>query len=174
MVRTFTDALDVVLREEGGFSNDPQDSGGMTNLGVTARNWAAYTGRPATEAIMRGLRRVDVQPFYKAWYWDKVSGDQLPIALGLVAFDFAVNEGTATAVKLLQGVCGAPRDGKIGPNTLRALQAYITGIGLPKLITRYCDAQRDHYRELPNFLRFGQGWLNRVADVQGVALSWVG
>lgn len=173
MQHTFTDALDIVLREEGGFGDDPQDPGGMTNLGVTARSWAAWTGRPATEVVMRGLRRVDVQPFYKAEFWDKVCCDQLPIALALVAFDFAVNEGPGTAIRLLQGVCGASKDGTIGPATLRALQAYITTIGLAKLITRYCDAQRNHYRELPRFIHDGQGWLNRVADVEKEALAWL-
>ena len=173
MPYTFTNALDVVLNEEGGFSNDPKDPGGMTNLGVTARNWAAYTGKPATEAIMRALRRVDVQPFYKTEYWDKVAGDQLPIALALAAFDFGVNEGPKTAVGILQAAIGVAADGQIGPNTLRALQASITSVGLAGLITRYCDGQRNHYRELDGFLRFGKGWLNRVADVQKEALSWI-
>ena len=173
MPYTFTNALDVVLREEGGFSNDTQDPGGMTNLGVTAHMWAAYTRRPATEAVMRGLRRVDVQPFYKTEFWDRVAGDKLPIALALVAFDFAVNEGAHTAIALLQGVVGAPKDGAIGPNTLRALQAYITGVGLAKLIGKYCEAQCEHYRTLPGFDHDGHGWLNRVADVERIALSWI-
>jgi lysozyme family protein len=173
MTHGFTDALNVVLKEEAGFSDDPKDPGGMTNLGVTARSWAQWSSRPATEQVMRGLRIVDVAPLYKAWFWDKVCGDQLPPALALVAFDFAVNEGTGTAIKLLQGICGASKDGKIGPATLRALQAYITTIGLAKLINRYCDAQRNHYRELPGFIHDGRGWLNRVADVEKEALSWL-
>ena len=173
MIRTFTNVLDVVLREEGGFACDPKDPGGMTNLGVTAAQWRKWTQAPATEAVMRSLRRVDVQPFYKATFWDAMACDKLPIALALVLFDFGVNEGPATAVKLLQGVAGASKDGQIGPATLRALQAYITTIGLPKLITRLCDAQADHYRALPTFPRFGKGWLGRVADVQKEALAWI-
>lgn len=175
MIRTFNEALDVVLNEERGYVNDPKDPGGMTNLGVTATAWAAYTGRPATERVMRGLRRVDVQPFYKSQYWDAVRGDDLPIALALVLFDFGVNEGCRTAVKLLQGVVGAPaKDGKIGPATLNAINLYASRIGLAKLIDRLCEAQRNHYRELPGFLHDGHGWLNRVADVERIALSWIG
>jgi len=174
MAKTFQDALGIVLREERGYVCDPQDNGGMTNLGVTAANWKAWTGKPVTEPIMRALTPAMVAPFYQDLYWRKVGGDQLPIALALVAFSFGVNEGPKTAIKLLQGVVGAPKDGLIGQGTLRAVQAYIASIGLSKLITKYCDAQCGHYRELDGFLRFGRGWLNRVADVEGIAVSWVG
>jgi len=34
-----------MIAHEGGFVNHPADPGGMTNLGVTARSWAEYTGR---------------------------------------------------------------------------------------------------------------------------------
>ena len=173
MQYTFTNALDVVLREEGGFVDDARDPGGMTNLGVIARSWAAYTGKPATEAVMRGLRRVDVQPFYKAWFWDKIAGDTLPIALALVVFDFAVNAGPGTAIRMLQSIAGASQDGAPGPATQRALQAYITTIGQAKLITRFDDARRDHYRDLPTFSVFGKGWLSRVDRVEKIALSWI-
>ena len=174
MAKTFQDALTVVMCEERGWSNDPKDPGKMTNLGVTARAWQAWTGKPATEPIMRALTRAVVTPFYHDLYWSKVSGDQMPIALALVAFDFGVNEGPKTAITLLQGVVGASKDGLVGQGTLRAVQAYITSVGLAKLIAKYCDAQRNHYRELPGFLRFGQGWLNRVADVEKEAAGWVG
>lgn len=174
MTHTFTDALDFVLQQEGGFVNDPHDPGGMTNLGVTARVWQQWTGNAPTEATMRALTPAQVAPLYRAWYWDKVLGDQLPVGLALCLFDFAVNAGPSRAVKLLQAVCGAPVDGDIGPGTLRALQAYITSIGLAKLIARYCDARRDYYRARPTFDHFGKGWLGRVDRVEKVALTWVG
>lgn len=174
MTHTFTDALDFVLQQEGSFVNDPHDPGGMTNLGVTARVWQQWTQRPATEQVMRALRQVDVQPLYKADYWGKIAGDKLPIALALCVFDFAVNAGPSRAVKTLQGICGATKDGVPGDGTMRAVQAYITGIGLAKLIERFCDARRDYYRELDGFLRFGKGWLARVDRVEKEALGWIG
>jgi lysozyme family protein len=174
MTKTFTDALAIVLREEGGWADDPQDPGGMTNLGVTARTWQQWTGKAPTEATMRALTPAQVGPLYRAWYWDKVTGDQLPVGLALGLLDFAVNAGPPRAVKLLQGVCGASVDGGIGPGTQRALQAYITGIGLAKLIVRFCDARREYYRARPTFDHFGKGWLARVDRVEKEALSWVG
>ena len=167
----FSDALAVILREEGGFSNDIHDPGGVTNLGVTAKTWADFTGKPATEAIMRGLTQVAVAPLYRSRYWDKVAGDELGDALGLAVFDFAVNDGPARAVKLLQGIVGADRDGLPGPGTLQAVRAYMMRKGIDTLIEAYCDARRDYYRALPTFWHFGKGWNARVGRVEDACLK---
>jgi len=169
----FSDALAVLLKEEGGFVNDPHDPGGMTNLGVTAKTWAEYTGRPATEAVMRGLTQVAVAPLYKSRYWDKVAGDQLGDGLGLMVFDFAVNAGPGRAAKMLQKIVSAIPDGQIGRGTLEAVQAYSMRKGIDALIEAYADARRDYYRALPTFWRFGKGWLARVGRVEDAALALV-
>ncbi len=174
MTHTFTDALGVVLREEGGFVKDERDPGGATNLGVTARTWHAWSGQPPSEAVMRGLTAAKVAPLYKAWFWDKIGGEALPAALALPLFDFAVNAGPARALETLQGVVGARKDAQPGPSTMRAAQAYISGIGLAKLITRFCDARADYYRSLPTFPAFGKGWLARVDRIKAEALAWAG
>lgn len=174
MVHTFTDALRIVLREEGGFIDDARDPGGATNLGVTARTWHSWSGQAATDAVMRSLTPAKVSPLYKGWFWDKIAGDKLPIGLALAVFDFAVNGGPGTAVKLLQGIVGAPSDGQPGQTTMAAVQTYASKIGLAKLITRFDDARRDHYRALPTFSVFGKGWLARVERVEKVALTWAG
>lgn len=173
-MHTFSDALGAVLKEEGGFVDDSRDPGGATNLGVTARTWHSWSSKPASPDIVRALTPVKVAPMYKAWFWDKVGGDKMPVALALAVFDFAVNVGPASALKTLQGIVGAQKDGQHGPASQRAVQAYIGGIGLGKLIVRLCDARREHYRDLPTFPVFGKGWLARVDRIQAKALSWVG
>lgn len=174
MTHTFTDALAVVLNEEGGYSDNPSDNGGMTNLGVTAATWAAYTGQPATEAVMRALTPAQVTPLYKTSYWNAVAGDQLGAALALPVFDFAVNSGASHAAKTLQGIIGATTDGSIGPSTSRAVKAYIGAVGLQHLIEQYSDARATFYRSLPTFGVFGKGWLARVDRIEDIALSWIG
>ena len=171
---TFTDALTVVLKEEGGFVDDGRDPGGATNLGVTARTWHSWTGKPASREAMRALTQTKVAPLYKAWFWDKVGGDRLPVALALAKFDFAVNAGPGVAMATLQGIVGAPRDGRAGAATMRAIQTYSAAIGLAKLITRLCDARADFFRDLPTFSVFGKGWLARVNRIRVEALSWIG
>ncbi|HEX3586541.1 MAG TPA: glycosyl hydrolase 108 family protein [Candidatus Angelobacter sp.] len=46
MTGNFENVLKFVLKDEGGFSNDPRDPGGMTNLGVTKRVWESFVGHP--------------------------------------------------------------------------------------------------------------------------------
>ena len=173
-VKTFADCLPVILREEGGFSDDARDPGGVTNLGVTAATWAAWTGQPATEAIMRALTPERVTPLYRADYWNAVDGDKLPDGLNLCVFDFAVNGGPGRAAKTLQGVVGAAQDGQVGPGTLGAIDTFVGAHGLKELVQAYCDSRAAFYRSLPTFATFGKGWLNRVDYVEGIALSWVG
>ena len=171
---TFTDALGIVLREEGGFVDDARDPGGATNLGVTARTWHAWSGKCPTNDAMRALTPAKVAALYKSWFWDRVAGDKLPTALSLALFDFAINCGPGTAIRTLQAVVGAPKDGVPGPATLAAAQTYTSRIGLAELIVRFNDARRDHYRTLPTFCVFGKGWLARVDRVEQEALTWAG
>lgn len=174
MTRTFHDALALVLREEGGYVDDARDPGGATNLGVTARTWHAWSGKPASCATMRALTPAKVAPLYKAWFWDKVAGDTLPLALALPVFDCAVNMGPPAASGMLQAVVGAPRTAGAGEAMVRAVRAYVSGIGLAKLIIRFGDARREHYRTLPTFPVFGKGWLVRIERIEREALAWAG
>ncbi len=174
MTGSFTAALQIVLKEEGGFVHDARDPGGATNLGVTGRTWHSWSGQVPTDEVMRALTPAKVSPLYKALYWDRIGGDRLSGGLALVVFDFAVNGGPANAVSMLQGVVGAPRDGRAGPSTLRTTQTFVTAIGLAKLINRFCDARRDYYASLQTFPVFGRGWLARVERVQKEALTWAG
>ncbi|BEV00059.1 glycoside hydrolase family 108 protein [Novosphingobium olei] len=168
---SFADCLTIILGHEGGFVNDPKDPGGMTNLGVTRRTWEEWTKTPASESVMRNLTRVAVAPLYKAQYWDAVKGDHLVAGLDLCLFDFAVNAGPNRAARLLQALVGADDDGKIGPATLAAVQAFIARKGLAALILRYQGARRGYYFSLSTFDRFGRGWLRRTDETEELALG---
>jgi len=165
----FDTCLPVVLREEGGFVNDPRDRGGMTNLGVTARAWMQWTGGPVNEALMRGLTPAMVTPLFKARYWNAVNGDRLPAGIDLAVFDFAVNAGPGGAAKFLQGCVGAKPDGQIGPKTIAALQQWATAHGAASVLADYMDARRDYYRGLSDFPHFGKGWLARCDRIGAAA-----
>jgi lysozyme family protein len=173
MTKTFTDALAIVLKEEGGFVDDARDPGGATNMGVTARTWSQWTGRPASDGIMRALTPITVAPLYKAWFWDKICCDALPPELALPLFDFAVNAGPPAAVDALQSIVGAQRDGQLGKSTRAAIEVYMRTIGVAKLIARFCDARRDYYRARAEYPVFGKGWLARTARVEAEALRWL-
>jgi lysozyme family protein len=155
-------SFELMLKSEGGFVNHPSDPGGMTNLGVTKATWENWIGRESDEAEMRSLTPEKVEPLYKKKFFDAVRGDELPVGLDYLLFDFAVNAGAGRAIKTLQSAVGVTPDGGFGPLTMAAVQA----IEPQELIERFSQAKEDFYRSLNTFNVFGKGWLNRVADVK--------
>lgn len=170
MTDAFDAALTEVLHHEGGFVNHPRDPGGMTNLGVTRDTWEAWTKRDATEADMRALTPAKVAPLYRANYWNAVRGDDLPPALALCAFDFAVNAGPSRSSRYLQKLVGALVDGKIGPASVASAKAFVAREGAAEAVRRFQQQRRDYYRQLSTFDAFGRGWMRRVDAVETAAL----
>ena len=162
MQSNWDNSFKLMLKSEGGFVNHPSDPGGMTNLGVTKATWENWVGRESDEAEMRGLTPEKVEPLYKKKYFDAVRGDELPMGLDYLMFDFAVNAGAGRAIKTLQTAVGVTPDGGFGPMTMAAVQA----TDPVDLIERFSQAKEDFYRSLTTFATFGKGWLNRVADVK--------
>jgi lysozyme family protein len=171
MIGEFEKALKRILKHEGGFVNDPLDSGGMTNLGVTKRVWEEFVGHPVSEADMRALTPEKVGSMYKLKYWNPSYCEVLPKGLDYVVFDFAVNAGTGRSVKTLQQAIGCVADGVIGPKTMAAIND-----AEPKdLIAKFSDARADFYQGIvtrkPDQVRFIKGWLNRVEESRKLALE---
>jgi lysozyme family protein len=167
MLSNWQKSFELMLKSEGGYVNNPADPGGRTNLGVTQATWENWVGRASDETEMRGLTPEKVEPLYKKKYWDAVRGDDLPVGLDYLCFDFGVNAGPGRAIKLLQSAVGVTPDGGFGPMTLAAVQA----IDPVELIEKFSQAKEDFYRSLGTFATFGKGWLNRVADVKVKANS---
>jgi lysozyme family protein len=139
----------------------------MTNLGVTKRVWEEWVGHEVDEKTMRGLTPEIVGPMYKAKYWDKIRGDDLPAGVDYCVFDAAVNSGPGRAVKWLQGCVGVDQDGGIGPKTLAAVAAFD-----PKeLVEDYAKRRLSFLMDLKTWPTFGKGWGRRVAEVQTSASS---
>lgn len=167
MRENFDKCFSLVIADEGGFVDHPKDPGGMTNLGVTRRNWEIYLNRDVTETEMRGLTPETVKPFYKAMYWDKIKGDQLPSGVDYAAYDLAVNSGTGRAAKYLQEVAGVFADGVIGPKSIEAIKA----CDPDQMIDALCDMRLAFLKRLTTFDTFGKGWSRRVAGVKAKATS---
>ena len=160
------DCFKMVLQHEGGFVDHPKDPGGMTNLGVTRSAWQGYLNRDVTEAEMRALTPNIVKPFYKAMYWDKVKGDDLPAGVDYAAYDLAVNSGVGRAAKYLQQIAGVTADGAIGPKSMAAIAV----CDPTETADAICDMRLDFLKKLPTFETFGKGWSIRVAEVKAKAL----
>ena len=90
-------------------------------------------------------------------------------------FDFGVNAGTGRAAKYLQRLIGTVADGGIGPNTLKALDEFISKqeYGVKDTILKYQAARQDYYESLSTFETFGKGWTRRVKETTDSAMSMV-
>jgi lysozyme family protein len=104
-----------------------------------------------------------VRGFYRVNFWEAVAGSRInDQAIAQCLFDFAVNAGTGTAIKLAQIVAGVTPDGKLGPKTLAALNTM--GAGYFRLA--YSLAKIARYRDIVTRDRsqgkFLLGWINRT------------
>jgi lysozyme family protein len=167
MKDNFEQCLALVLKNEGGYVNNPKDPGGRTNLGVTQKVWEMYVGHPVTEDDMRALGPIDVAPLYKTEYWNKVHGDELPDGVDYAVFDFAVNSGAGRAIKTLQKCVEVNVDGIIGPNTLSA----INEANPRHLATIICEERLSFLQSLPIWGTFGKGWGSRVSAVEAMSFN---
>src|SRR5689334_223246 len=123
----------TLLKNEGGFVDDPADPGGATNKGITIETFRdcarRYLGIEPTLANLEALTDAQAAKIYKPLYWDEVRGDEIELQpLADIVFDFEVSAGAA-ASRLLQSVLNdlgaAPPlaiDGEIGPATMAALR----------------------------------------------------
>ena len=165
MQANYEKCLETILHHEGGYVNHPKDPGGETNLGVTKRVYEEFGGTKD----MKDLTVEDVAPIYKKGYWDKMKGDDLPNGLDLCVFDFGVNAGPGRAAKYLQTMIGTVADGGIGPNTLKAVEAYVSEHGINKSIENFQEARQGYYEKLSTFDTFGRGWTRRVTETTDLA-----
>jgi len=165
----YVTCLEMILHHEGGYVNHPKDPGGETNLGVTKRVYEDFGGTKD----MKDLVREDVEPIYKKNYWDRMKCDDVPAGLDLCLFDFGVNAGTGRSAKYLQRMIGTVADGGIGPNTLKALGAYIEEVGTEGAIKNFQSKRQEYYESLSTFETFGRGWTRRVDETTEAALGMI-
>lgn len=166
MDRNFPRALALVLKSEGGWSDNPADPGGATMKGVTLANFRRYVKADAGKDDLRRISDDQVATVYRRFYWDAVAGAELPDGVDYAVFDFAVNSGPGRAAKYLQANVGVSQDGRIGPATLAATRARPAGV----VIDQLCDARLAFLKRLPTWTTFGRGWSDRVRSVRAQAL----
>lgn len=175
MQANFDACLGYVLKHEGGYVDHPADPGGATNKGITRRTLAAWRGiAPYTDLPKSEVRNIsdrEVAAIYKANYWDKLRGDDLPSGVDYAVFDFGVNSGPSRAASYLQEIVGSAPDGMIGPLTLEAVKEYCDHFGSDTLVTELCADRMAFLQRLSTWKTFGRGWTSRVDGVRSKAMQ---
>lgn len=160
-----------IIKFEGGFVNDPDDLGGITNKGVCFKTYKLYRKRRGLPAPTIGdLIRLSDEEFtdiLKTMYWDVCKADFIDSqSVANLMVDWAWNSGNATAIKHVQRIVGVKDDGIVGTITLAAINSRSP---LP-LFGQIRKARIDYYHSITNSrpanAKFLRGWLNRVNDFQ--------
>jgi lysozyme family protein len=120
----FRRCVDLVLAQEGGFSDDPSDPSGATQYGIALGALRdSRQDQSLTADDLRKLGRNEACEIYRTRYWNVLRCDDLPTGIDLVVFDFGVDAGTPRSARMLQQAVGAAADGSIGDATIAATKA---------------------------------------------------
>lgn len=148
----FAVAIERTLGHEAGYVNDPNDPGGETKWGISARSY------PLVD--IKNLTREQAITIYKRDFWDKVHTDVLPDALDYQLLDSAVNSGIDQSIRFLQRALGVADDGHFGPYSKAALlKADHNDVLLLFLAERL-----EFMTRLKNWKAHGKGWARRIAQ----------
>jgi lysozyme family protein len=101
MKSNFQDCLNRVLKDEGGYSNDPNDSGGPTNYGITLADYRKYINKNGVALDVKKMKLSDATTIYHNKYWDAMDCDGLASGVDYTVFDYAVNSGYGRPSKAL-------------------------------------------------------------------------
>ena len=158
MLTKFDDIIEVVLKHEGGYVNDPVDPGGETNFGIAKRSHP--------DVDIKNLTEEGAKEIYYQDYWMKNRVPQLPDELKHIYFDMCINQGRGRAVKILQQAANAKGanlkvDGGLGPKTIGALN----GVELDRVRAYRIKYYADLVTRKPDLEKFYFGWFRRGLEV---------
>ena len=156
-----------VHKAEGGYQNNPNDSGNYvdgylvgTNYGISAPVLKKHLGKRPSVSDMRGLSPKVALLIYKNEYWNKIQGDYIKNqSVAHLIYDGAVNQGYSfmrTAIKKAIQEQGAEYEG-INANQINKLnqREIFLSIFLNRK-GRYSTGKKE----------FRKGWINRLNEIK--------
>lgn len=178
----FSKVSRIVLLNEGGFVDDPDDAGGATNMGIAWGTWQSYAktdlGVDPTLENLKRLTADQAETIYRKRYWEprgfcKIDNPRV----ALMVYDWTITSGKA--IREVQEVLSEqfgkdiPADNVMGQKTIDAINE------VPDqevLLTAIASARKDYYRSLTfnrdgshnSNQKFLKGWLARVDRCLGV------
>lgn len=176
-------AIQFTLAMEGGYDNNPDDTGGETFRGISRHNWPEWPGWElidfAKESHPADFQKIlmenevllsSVKDFYKINFWYPIHGDELPGKFAVAAFDFSVNSGVRPAIRTLQSVFGVVADGYVGPKTIQAAYAANESLVITYLARRakFLHGIMD---STPSQETWALNWFRRLFKLANVVLS---
>ena len=174
-IHTDDDAIDLVMRFEGGFVDVPGDLGGPTNFGITLATLSDYLGKSASKDDIRNLSANVARDIYKKRYLVGGASGLASVQVKAAYLGIAVLSGPPRAVKFFQVATGkidnlpVSQDGVLGPVTLQRINAIEPDLMIE---TVNCEAAK-FYESLSIFKQFGQRMIQRLRAFSPVTLRGI-
>ena len=168
----FERAFNFVVKQEGGYSNNPNDRGGETNYGISTRFIQANGIKIKN---VRDMTLQQAKEIYQVYFWNPLRIDGFKDDMvQLFLFDTAVNCGAGRAIDFLQSSINALAhiavDGKIGPETIRTCNRITDKDSDRDTLIQLLRANRMGFyahivRTNESQRCFIKGWINRTRDL---------
>lgn len=159
---TFDLAFDRLIAHEGGYTDDPRDTGNWTGgkpgVGVLKGTKYGIAANTYGHLDIKNLTLAQAKQVYRDDFWD-VLGDAHP-AIKFQLFDAAVNHGRGNAIRFLQRAVGVADDGKWGPVS----QAALDRMDHNDVLLRFVAHRLKFWAALTAFDTYGRGWARRGAE----------
>ena len=178
------------MKVEGGWADDPDDSGGQTWRGISRKNHPYWEGWSIIDWALVNLKDKQkfesflaknnelqsmVLDFYKKVFWDRMQLDRVQNqSICDELFEAGINMNHEVVVEFLQMALNATNrngrdypdideDGKMGPKTLSVLNEHPR----PAQVLKLLNCQQGVYymnitRKKPSQEKFMTSWLSRV------------
>lgn len=160
LVADFSESIEFVLANEGGYVNNPADPGGETNFGISRSSYPDLDIRALTAAEASAIYRRDF------WLFDDIEDQRVATKV----FDAYVN-AKHHAIRALQLALGTLQagpvvaDGNFGPHTAAHVNAADAGQLLDEFKARLVKMHADQSAANTALAADLLGWFRR--DVKG-------
>jgi len=174
----FDYAVKIILKHEGGLSDNPHDAGGITNWGISKRyldrnpdlvpKYFGHDGEVTRDEIRFMPKDLAIQIYKNEWWDANRYGEIVNDLVATKICDTSINMGEKwgetfaqqSANRLGQNIAV---DGNIGPKSLAAIN-----VCEPiSFLTEYCKQQKERYEQIvlhnPSQAVFLKGWMIRAA-----------
>jgi len=159
-IDNFEQIITNVLKNEGGYVNDPTDMGGETNFGISKRSYP--------DVDIKNLTLDQAKTIYKRDFWDKQQYNNIDnIIIAAKIFDLSVNMGASKANILIQRALRSVgrkvnEDGILGIATLNAINVASSTELLVALRSEAAGYYRSIVASKKEQSKYLNGWLNRA------------
>lgn len=167
-------AKQMLAQNEGNWANNSKDKGKETFKGISRYYYPLWKGWPIVDGYklkpgFPGNMKDDhalnqlVDDFFYETYWMPVHGNDIRDQLQATSiFDFAVNAGLSTSVRIVQQCIGAKVDGDFGGMTLAKLLSFDVVDFMEKFTIRKLKRYAAICRADPSQRDFLYIWVQRL------------